>query len=336
MRSVLRPAGAPEARRPVRNARHSGKLIVSLYRVLDDFLTYLEAERRYSPLTIRNYRRDIGRFMQWLQTNGKSTEPSDIRAEHLHEWILYRTEHDRIGAASMNRELSSLRTLWHYLRLKGFAVHDLFRGIQPLRTPKRLPVFVSETNMSKIIGHSAQEELSDDFLRTRNALIVIMLYACGLRLAELVGVDRDHFSDDGRQLRVLGKGDKERIVPIVEPLRIRIRDYLQLIDRQNICNSQEKALFLTHKGNRISRSTVQRVVYRMLAAESVQGKKSPHVLRHTFATMLLNYGADMREIQELLGHTSLQATQIYTHNSIARLQEVYAQAHPRERCHEKS
>ena len=138
-----------------------------------------------------------------------------------------------------------------------------------------------------------------------------------------------------RQVRIRGKGDKERIVPLVDPLRRILVHYLQLIERQNICNSQEKALILTLKGARISRSVVRRIVEQALNKEGVQGKKSPHVLRHTFATHLLNHGADMREIQELLGHSSLQATQVYTHNSITRLQEIYVKAHPRERRKEE-
>ena len=152
-----------------------------------------------------------------------------------------------------------------------------------------------------------------------------------MRLAELAGIDRDDFSADCTSLRVRGKGDKQRIVPVLACVREKILHYLRLIERQNICNSTEKALFLTHKGKRISRSVVYRMVRAELTRAGVQGKKSPHVLRHTFATHLLNGGADMREIQELLGHASLQATQVYTHNSIARLREIYAKAHPREK-----
>ena len=152
-----------------------------------------------------------------------------------------------------------------------------------------------------------------------------------LRLAELVGIDRDDFSGDYTALKVRGKGDKERIVPILPPVREKILHYLDEIDRQGICISKEKALFLNQQGKRISRSTVYRTVQSQLRQGGVQGKKSPHVLRHTFATELLNNGADMRAIQELLGHASLQATQVYTHNSIAKLQEIYSKAHPREK-----
>ena len=192
-----------------------------------------------------------------------------------------------------------------------------------------LPAFVPESRMNGIVSECECD--SEDFVRERNSLIILLLYTCGLRLAELVGIDRDDFSADFSSLRIRGKGDKERIVPMLEFVREKILHYIGLIERQNICISSEKALFLTHKGKRISRTAVYRTVQEELDRAGVQGKKSPHVLRHTFATHLLNGGADMREIQELLGHASLQATQVYTHNSIAGLREIYAKAHPREK-----
>ena len=198
-----------------------------------------------------------------------------------------------------------------------------------MRREMASPEFVPESRMTTIVSECGPD--SEDFLTERNSLIILMFYACGLRLAELVGIDRSDFSADYTSLRVRGKGDKQRMVPILEFLREKILHYLGLIERQNICISSEKALFLTHKGKRISRSVVYRMVRAELTRAGVQGKKSPHVLRHTFATHLLNGGADMREIQELLGHASLQATQVYTHNSIARLREIYAKAHPREK-----
>ena len=297
--------------------------------MLPEFLTYLEAERRYSPLTIRNYRRDIERFLAWLGVDEASFDPSQLRTEDIREWILYRTEKSHIGPASMNREVSSLRALWHYLRRQGIVTQDIFRSVRSLRTPRRLPVFVPESRMNGIVSECECD--SEDFVRERNSLIILLLYTCGLRLAELVGIDRDDFSADFSSLRIRGKGDKERIVPMLEFVREKILHYIGLIERQNICISSEKALFLTHKGKRISRTAVYRTVQEELDRAGVQGKKSPHVLRHTFATHLLNGGADMREIQELLGHASLQATQVYTHNSIARLREIYAKAHPREK-----
>ncbi|HJA96642.1 MAG TPA: tyrosine-type recombinase/integrase [Candidatus Alistipes faecavium] len=297
--------------------------------MLDEFIRYLESERRYSPLTVRNYRRDIEAFMEWLGADDATFDPRRIAAEDIREWIVHLSDQGRLCAASINREVSSVRSLFRWLLRTGAVERDVAQFVGSLRTSKRLPAFVPESRMAGIVGVCKCD--TEDFLAERNALIVLLFYACGLRLAELVAVDRDDFSEDFASLRICGKGDKQRMVPVLESLREKILYYLGLIERQNICNSSEKALFLTHKGKRISRTTVYRVVCEALGQGGVQGKKSPHVLRHTFATHLLNGGADMREIQELLGHASLQATQVYTHNSIARLREVYAKAHPREK-----
>ena len=298
--------------------------------MLEEFIRYLTVERRYSPLTVANYRRDIMRFLRWLDADAETFDPATVTGDMIREWILHRTETARIVAASMNREISSLRAFFRYLHRWGVVSTNLFRHVSSLRTPRRLPVFVPETRMADLVDDVEREAARGEFTNLRNALIILIFYTCGLRLAELVGIDRTDFSDGFDRLRIRGKGDKERLVPVLAPVRIIILRYMALIERQNICISTEKALFLTQKGVRISRSAVYRIVHEELARAGVQGKKSPHVLRHTFATHLLNGGADMREIQELLGHASLQATQVYTHNSIARLQEVYARSHPRE------
>ena len=297
--------------------------------MLTEFIRYLSAERRYSPLTVRNYKHDVEQFLAWLDCDESRFDPRSVTTEQIREWIIFRTEEGKLSAGSMNREVASLRAFFRWLHRTGAVEKDIFRMISTLKTSRRLPAFVPESRMTTIVSECGPD--SEDFQTERNSLIILMFYACGLRLAELVGIDRSDFSDDYTSLRVRGKGDKQRMVPILEFLREKILHYLGLIERQNICISSEKALFLTHKGKRISRSVVYRTVQEELTRAGVQGKKSPHVLRHTFATHLLNGGADMREIQELLGHASLQATQVYTHNSIARLREIYAKAHPREK-----
>ena len=270
--------------------------------MLTEFIRYLSAERRYSPLTVRNYKHDVGQFLAWLDFDEARSDPRSITADQVREWIIHRTEEGKIGAASMNREIASIRTLFRWLLRTGAIEKDICRTIPSLKTSRRLPAFIPESRMTDIV--SKCEEADGDFETARNSLVILMFYACGLRLAELVGIDRDDFSADYASLRVRGKGDKQRMVPILEFVREKILSYLDLIARQNICNSAEKALFLTHKGKRISRSVVYRMVRAELTRAGVQGKKSPHVLRHTFATHLLNGGADMREIQELLGHAS--------------------------------
>ena len=172
-------------------------------RMIADFVRYLEAERRYSPLTVRNYRHDVEQFLAWLGVDDARFEPQRITADDIREWILYRTEKSHIGPASMNREVSSLRALWHYLRRQGIVTQDIFRSVRSLRTPRRLPVFVPESRMNGIVSECECD--SEDFVRERNSLIILLLYTCGLRLAELVGIDRDDFSADFSSLRIRGK-----------------------------------------------------------------------------------------------------------------------------------
>ena len=306
--------------------------------VIQSFIEYITSERRYSPLTVRNYRHDVAQFLAWGEASTDEGEFSllEVRGEDVREWIMYLSA-KRDGsrgrlytAASVNRAVATLRSMYKFLRRKEYISTDVFAGVQSPRTSRRLPAYVAEGTMHSVVERVEQDVDSGNYIVARNALIVYMLSACGLRLAELVAIDVEDFSNDFRSLTVHGKGDKERVVPIVERLRERIKGYVDRFLSAEICKNAKKALFLSKRGERISRSDVQRSVARLLRECGVQGKSSPHVLRHTFATHLLNNGADIREIQELLGHTSLRATQVYTHNSIARLQRVYIDAHPRE------
>ncbi len=297
--------------------------------LLKEFIDYIEAERRYSPLTVRNYRRDTEQFLAWLGYDpAQEIDPHEITTEQVRDWIIYRSD-TGTSAESINRELSSLRTLFRWLRHKGAVEHDIMCPVRSLKRSQRLPAFVPETRMKEVVAQCY--EPTESFTEERNGLMILLFYTCGLRLAELVGINRTDFSDDCTTLRIRGKGDKERIVPIMEFVREKILAHIERIERQNICKIEEKALFLTLKGERISRSVVYYTVKRELALGGVKGKRSPHVLRHTFATHLMNEGADLREIQELMGHASLQSTQVYTHNSIAQLQTIYRKAHPREK-----
>ncbi len=310
--------------------------------MLDDFIRYLATERRYSPLTVRNYRHDVERFIAWWsETAGENYDPAKVTKEHLREWIVDRSETGhgkstadhpvKIKASSLNRELSSLRAYFRFLHRRGIIERDPAHLLPALRTGRRLPSFVPESRMQQLVEECFAPSEGVDHETQRDRLIILLFYTTGLRLAELLAIDMDDLSADLSSLRVVGKGDKERLVPILKPVAEKIAAYRAEIERQQICKSGEKALFLTCRGVRISRSKVYRVVQATLSEGDVQVKKSPHVLRHTFATHLMNGGADLREIQQLMGHSSLQSTQVYTHNSIARLREVYATAHPRER-----
>ena len=299
--------------------------------LIDDFILWLEAERRYSPLTVRNYRRDVDDFVAFCGITHDSFDPKSIRREDIEEWMVYLFEKRHLKAASVNRTLATLRTFWRWMLAHGHVDKDLMTTLHQYKTPKRLPTFVPDTRMEDVVAELRADVESNDFERLRDALIILLIYTAGLRLSELVEANMGDLSADYTTLRVMGKGRKERIQPILSSLGEVLKKYFIQISSQNICTAQKKALILSNKGERISRRTVQRIVERKLKDVGVQGKTSPHVLRHTFATRVLNEGGDLREIQELLGHSSLKATQVYTHLDIERLKQTYVMAHPRER-----
>ncbi|MBO5962357.1 MAG: tyrosine-type recombinase/integrase [Alistipes sp.] len=296
------------------------------------FITHIQAEKRYSALTVRNYRHDIESFATWCASNaGISLEDfnlTSVTTEDIREWIIYRMERCKIGAASMNRELSSLRSFYRYLRTHGHMTQDIFGRISTLKTARKLPSFVPETRMESLLENIRSKSRTNDFVEQRNALIIALFYSCGIRLAELQGVRFGDLSGDRSALHIRGKGDKHRMIPVLPELAERIERYAALLRELGISTSTEAPMIVSDTGKPLSRSTIQRVVKAKLGEANVQGKKSPHILRHTFATHLLNKEADMRDIQELMGHSSLRTTQCYTHNSIAQLQEAYKRAHP--------
>lgn len=300
--------------------------------MIEAFIAYIEVERRYSPLTVRNYRHDVECFADWCcrraGTDRSRFDPSTVSEDDIREWIMYRIEECWIKAASMNRELSSLKSFFRFLLSRGAVSRDIFKRIASLKASRRLPAFVPESRMETVLGNLREENGRHDFKDCRNALAVLLLYSCGIRLAELCGIRMCDIADDLSSLKVRGKGDKERIIPLLAETSQRIRDYLAAAEAAGVTIEGDSALILSEKGTPLSRSSIQRIVERELRMAGVQGKRSPHVLRHTFATELLNRGADMRNIQELMGHSSLKTTQNYTHNSIAGLQRVYAKAHP--------
>lgn len=300
--------------------------------MIDAFMTYIQTERRYSALTMRNYRHDIESFASWCATNSNTPieefDPTKVTADDIREWIIHRMDSCKISAASMNRELSSLRSFYKYLRRQNIFSQDIFCKISALRTSHKLPAFVSETRMEQLLDNIRENSQESDFRKQRNALIVALFYSCGIRLAELQGIRMGDFSSDQLSLHIRGKGDKHRMLPILPEMADRIKAYTERLREMNISTTAEAPLIVSVEGNALARSTIQRIVENELVGANVQGKKSPHVLRHTFATHLLNKDADMRDIQELMGHSSLRTTQCYTHNSISQLQEVYKRAHP--------
>ena len=299
--------------------------------LIDEFILWLTAERRYSPLTVRNYRRDVDDFVAFCGVTHDTFAPNSIKREDIEEWMVYLGEERKLKVTSVNRTMASLRTFWRWMLAHGHVDKDLMKTLHQYKAPKRLPTFVPDSRMEDLLAELREDIASDDFERLRDALIILLIYIAGLRLSELVEANTSDIAADYTSLRVMGKGRKVRIQPLLGSLGEVLKKYFIQISSQNICTTQKKALILSKKGERISRRTVERIVDKKLKGVGIQGKTSPHVLRHTFATRVLNEGGDLREIQELLGHSSLKATQVYTHLDIERLKHTYAMAHPRER-----
>ena len=305
--------------------------------MINAFITYIEAEKRYSALTVRNYRHDLEIFAEWWcrkhDAEPSSFDVTQLREEDIRQWIMHRTsrkggDDKGISTQSMNRELSTLRSFLRFLRKRGVIEQDLFKRISALKTARRLPIFVPETRMECVLDSLREESEATSLLEQRNALIVALFYGSGIRLAELHGAKLCDLSEGYATLRVRGKGDKERIIPLLPELSRRIENYLDTLRHEGIFTTEQMPLIVTEQGTALARSSIQRIVTNELRRANITGKASPHILRHTFATHLLNRNADMRDIQELMGHSSLKTTQHYTHNSIAQLQRIYNEAHP--------
>ena len=303
--------------------------------LLDQYGRYLATERRLAPGTVHNYLRDCRAFIEACGYTPDNFAPEEIDQTTFKGWIMSLSDPKRtdrsgrkLAPSSINTITSSIKAFFSWLVDANVIQNNPTIDIPRLKTAKRLPTYIHEQKMAELCAELTHEAHSDDYPTRRNALLVLMLYATGTRLAEITSLTTANLAPDLGEVRVVGKGSKERIIPIASTLRPLLGDYLKFT-REKICTERIFSLFLTSEGEPMSRYQIERAVQRRLEAAGIKGKHSPHVLRHTFATLLLNNGADIREIQELLGHSSLQTTQIYTHNSIASLKEAYAAAHPR-------
>lgn len=299
------------------------------------FEEYIRAERRFSEGTVSNYLRDCGEFIAWCGYTPETFRPEEVTEEEFGEWRMLLAKGNKksktapLKPSTINTKTASVRAFYAWMERNEIIEDNPLKNTSVMKTPTRLPAYITEEKMGGIMEYLLGAQRSDIYEERRDALLVLLLYCTGLRLAEITALTRESFSHLWDEVRVLGKGRKERIVPIVSTLQPLLENFHQFT-RQNICTSGENVLFLTSKGAPMSRYQIERAVQKLLASHGVEGKHSPHVLRHTFATLLLERGADIREIQALLGHSSLSTTQVYTHNSIARLKEVYRSAHPRE------
>lgn len=288
------------------------------------FLRHLEIEKQYSKLTVSAYKEDIRQFLVYTGADDSSFDPRTVTPADVRSFIMQLSSQG-MEPATVNRKISALKSMFGYFRTIGETDQDPTARIRLLRKKKRLPVFVQESQMERLIDQLLT--CGSDYEEERESLLILFLYATGIRLAELRGIKFEDIDRQRGEVKVTGKGSKQRIVPLLNVVLQKIENYRIL--REKVCKDGEDFLFLSKRSSAISRSEVYRIVNKWLAAAGVEGKKSPHVLRHTFATHLLSEGAGIETVKELLGHSDLSTTQLYTHSDIETLKASYRKAHPR-------
>ena len=290
----------------------------------ESFLQYLKAEKRCSPHTVRSYSNDLDQFFHFLTGNNLTEDPCDITSYDIRSWIVHLFE-NKYSSASIHRKISCIRVFYKYLRKEQLVRTDPLEKVVLPRGKKRLPVFVEQVALTKLLD---DYEFGDGFEGIRDRTIIEMLYVTGMRRAELTGLRDSDIDLSEETVRVTGKRNKQRIIPLVRPFLKRLEEYIK-IRNEAVTRTAGDWFFVSRKGNKLYDKHVYNTVKRYLSMVTTIEKKSPHVLRHSFATHMLNKGADLNSIKELLGHANLSATQIYTHNSFEMLKKIYKQAHPR-------
>ncbi len=288
------------------------------------FLQYLEYEKRYSAHTITAYKNDLLQFSNFLSKTYEVDDLLTARHTHVRSWLVSLME-EGIGSRSINRKLSSLKTFFRFQLRKGAIRENPMSKVVAPKMGKRLPVFINQNQMDVMWHHY---DFGDGFSGMRNRLIFELLYGTGMRVSELVNLSEKNIDLYNCALKVLGKGNKERIIPISKELKLFIKQYVHFRNK-NFSSESFSYLIVTDSGEKMYARLVYNIVNTILKQITTVEKKSPHVLRHTFATHMLNNGAEINAIKELLGHASLAATQVYTHNTIEKLKEVYRKAHPK-------
>lgn len=288
----------------------------------NDFISYLNLQKRASKLTTQSYQSDLTQFFIFLEEENKGIVLPEITYQHIRNYMAYLMEKG-LKAESVNRKLSTLKSFFRYLLKNQIITSNPAQKVIGPKKSKRLPVFVDESQTEAIYNGY---EFREGYEGTLNKLLIDILYQTGLRRAELLSLKEADIDLFNLQLKVLGKRNKERIIPFSLELKRNLEAYMDVKKEQGLKNP---FLLVNAKNKQLNANYVTKVVREVLGAVSTNKKKSPHVLRHTFATHLLNNGADINAVKELLGHANLSATQIYTHNTIDKLKKTYKQAHPR-------
>ncbi len=289
---------------------------------VEEFIRYLKFEKRYSVHTQKAYEADIIQFKDYIATEYEASvdQASDVV---IRSWVISRIENSS-SKRSLNRKLSSLRQFYKYLLREGVVDQNPMLRILSMKIDKTVPSFISETEMRFLLE---KLEYSKDYEGVRDKAVLQMFYHTGIRLSELIDLKVEDVDFSQKQVKVFGKRSKERIIPLLNEHVADLNNYLK--ERQALFGSSKGSLFLTISGNVLYPKLVYRFVNSYLSRVTSVNQKSPHVLRHAFATHMLNDGADLNAVKEILGHVSLSSTQIYTHSSVEQLKKVYKQAHPR-------
>jgi integrase/recombinase XerC len=290
----------------------------------DSFFKYLQFEKRLSQNTLTAYKNDLEQFSNFIHSNfpESSTETSDYNV--IRSWIISLVD-DGIGPSSVNRKIAALRTYFKFLQTRQVISRDPMAKINALKTSRRLPSFVKENDMNHLLDSVT---FDDSHEGQRDKLILELFYATGIRLSELITLKENQIDLRNQTIKVLGKRNKERIIPFSKSIVQTIEDYKSR-KKKDIESRDHGCLFVTDQGQPCYPMMIYRTVKKYLSMHTTSEKINPHVLRHSYATHLLNKGAEINAVKDLLGHSSLAATQVYTHNSIEKLKKVFDQAHPK-------
>jgi len=291
--------------------------------MINEFLQYLQYEKNYSSHTVLSYHTDLSQFCNFLNTTPESLDHKTITSLQIQQWVL-ELMNGNLSARSLSRKISTLKSFWHFLLARGYTYSNPTLKIILPKTKKPLPAFFKESEMNKVLESPF---IPESFEPVRNQLIVTLFYLTGIRLSELINIKDTDIDVRTGTLRVIGKRNKQRIIPFEISFSQEIERYILLRNKE--VETLEPYLFVRINGMKMYPKMVYNLVHASMAEVSSLQKRSPHVLRHTFATSLLNGGADINAVKDLLGHSSLAATQVYTHTSFEELYNIYKHAHPR-------